>query len=164
MWRLDQIWPDDPTLVANYMPLRWDGTRWFPLEHHAGGQPAVNIESGTIRFSVRGSWTGNEGQRIAGLAFLAPADGRYHIHGKASSKPWEGGSPVNRLGLFKMDTQRGVRVAMVEMPRSGEPVDLDATVELSASHELVVLPLMPDWHNATTTTVSDLTVENTTPP
>lgn len=33
----------------------------------------------------------------------------------------------------------------------GTPVPLDFEVELSGGHELVFLPLVPDWHNATTT-------------
>lgn len=45
------------------------------------------------------------------------------------------------------------------MPRSGEPVDIDLRVDLSAGHELVLLPLMPDWHNAAHIRISGLTVE-----
>jgi hypothetical protein len=31
-------------------------------------------------------------------------------------------------------------------------------IELAAGHELVLLPLMPDWHNATTTTLEQVAV------
>ena len=55
VWRLDQLWPDDPAMVSNYIPLRWDGNQWFPAEHHAGGQPAILIEGGDIVIAVRGA-------------------------------------------------------------------------------------------------------------
>ena len=163
VWRLDQVWPDDPVMASNYVPLRWSGAEWAPLANGAGGQPAVFIESGDIDFAVRGSWTGNEGQRIAGLAFIAPADGSYHVTGKASSKPWEGGARKFKLGIFKKDTQRCASQCVIDMPRSGEPVDIDLRVDLTAGHELVLLPLMPDWHNAAHIRISGLTVEQAEP-
>ncbi len=161
VWRLDQVWPDDPVMVSNYIPLRWSGTEWAPIANGAGGQPAVSIDSGDIDFAVRGSWTGNEGQRIAGLAFIAPAGGSYHVTGKASSKPWAGGAQQFKLGIFKKDTQRCAPQAVIEMPRSGDSVDIDVRVDLTAGHELVILPLMPDWHNAAHIRLSGLTVEQT---
>ncbi len=159
VWRLDQVWPDDPVMASNYIPLRWSGTEWAPAANGAGGQPAVTIESGDIDFAVRGSWTGNEGQRIAGLAFIAPAGGTYHVTGKACAKPWAGGAEKFKLGIFKKDTQRCALQCVIEMPRSGEPVDIDLRVDLSAGHELALLPLMPDWHNAAHIRISGLTVE-----
>ncbi|MEO5917809.1 MAG: hypothetical protein ABIS50_26490 [Luteolibacter sp.] len=159
VWRLDQVWPDDPNKVANYIPLRWAGTRWEPTENGAGGQPGVTVESGEIEFSVRGSWADSQGQRIAGLAFIAPESGTWHITGSASSKPWEGGAEKFKLGIFKKDTQRSAEQAIIELPRSGEIVKLDLKVDLTAGHELVILPLMPDWHNATNTKITGLAVE-----
>ena len=159
VWRLDQIWPDDPAMVGNYIPLRWNGTEWIPGEHAAGGQPAIRVADGDIDIAVRGSWTGDEGQRIAGLVFIAPASGTWHLTGKASSSPWEGGAKTYQLGVFKKDTQRAVRQTTIEMPRTGTPVNLDVTIELTSGHELVLLPLMPDWHNATHTRITGLKVE-----
>lgn len=159
VWRLDQVWPDDPAMVANYIPLRWNGTEWIPLEHAAGGQPAISVTDGNIDFAVRGSWTGDEGQRIAGLVFIAPASGTWHISGKASSIPWEGGAKTYQIGIFKKDTQRAVRQAIIEMPRTGASVDIDVTIDLTTGHELVLLPLMPDWHNATHIKIAGLKVE-----
>lgn len=158
VWRLDQVWPDDPVMVSNYVPLRWAGTRWEPAANGAGGQPAVTVEGGDIEFSVRGSWSGNEGQRIAGLVFIAPESGIYHLTGKAATKPWTGGAEKFKLGIFKKDTQRSARQAVIELPKSGEPVAVDLKVDLAAGHELVLLPLMPDWHNATNTKVSELRI------
>ncbi|MCW1925029.1 hypothetical protein OKA05_20885 [Luteolibacter arcticus] len=159
VWRIDAIWPDDPVMVANYVPLKWDGTRWFSKELEAGGQPAVSVADGAVEFSVRAPWTGEPGQRTAALAFIAPESGTWRITGKATSKTWEGGAATYKLGVFKKDTQRSAQQAVIDLPRSGEAVDINVKVDLTAGHELVLVPLMPDWHNATNTRVTDLRIE-----
>ena len=159
VWRIDAVWPDDPAMVGNYLPMQWDGTSWRMKEHDAGGQPAAIVADGGIDLAVRGPWTGNEGQRIAGLSFIAPESGRWHLTGKASTKPWTGEAASYRLGCFKKDSQRSAQMKMWNLPRDGSPVDLDITIDLSEGHELVLLPLMPDWHNATHTSIRDLRVE-----
>ena len=164
VWRLDMVWPDDPAMVANYLPMKWDGTSWRMKEHDAGGQPAVKVSDGNVEFAVRGPWTGVPGQRIAGLAFIAPESGRWRMTGKATSKPWTGGATAFKLGVFKKDSQRSASQTVLELPRDGSPVALDVTLDLSAGHEAVLLPLMPDWHNATNTRVSNLIVEKVADP
>ncbi|MCY3022781.1 MAG: carbohydrate binding domain-containing protein [Planctomycetota bacterium] len=163
VWRLDQVWPDKPMMAEYYTPLLWNGTEWFPEKNHMGGQPAVKVADGAFRASVRGSWTGSEGQRIAGLVFITPRSGMYRVTASARSKPWEGGAKTFKLALYKKDTQRATVVQEFQLPRSGEPVAIDVKVELTAGHELIFLPLMPDWHNATTTTVEDLTISEEQP-
>jgi hypothetical protein len=164
IWRLDAIWPDDPVMVANYLPMKWDGTTWRMKEHDAGGQPAVSVADGEVDFAVRGPWSGTPGQRMAALAFIAPESGRWRVTGMACTKPWTGEAASYKLGIFKKDNQRSVQQKIFELPRDGSRVELDATLDLSAGHELVLLPLMPDWHNATHTRVSGLKVEKVTPP
>ena len=160
VWRLDQLWPDDPIMAADYEPLRWVANQWGVRDHGQGGQPAVTIADGTFKAAVRGPWTGPDlnHQRVAGLVFIAPESGVYRVSGVARSKPWEGGAKTFRLSLRKKDTQRAAEVKLLELPRDGEPVPFDLTIELTAGHELVFLPLMPDWHNATTTTVANLRI------
>ena len=119
----------------------------------------MRIESGKIDFAARGPATGNEGQKIAGLVFIAPKSGLYTLSATARSKPWEGGAKFFRLGLFKKDTQRAAELKVLELPRDGTPVPLELKVELTEGHELVLLPLMPDWHNGTHTTVENLVVK-----
>ena len=82
---------------------------------------------------------------------------------KASSQPWTGEAAFYRLGAFKKDSQRSAQLKMWKLPRDGSPLDLDITIDLSAGHELVLLPLMPDWHNATHTRIRDLKVEKADP-
>ena len=54
--------------------------------------------------------------------------------------------------------QRATQVRLLQLPRDGSPVPFRLTVELAAGHELVFVPIMPDWHNATTTTVENLVI------
>jgi hypothetical protein len=156
VWRLDQVWPDDPTIATNYTPLLWNGAGWSPEKNQAGGQPEAKVADGAFHAAVRGSWKGQEGQRIAGLVFIAPKSAVYRVEASACSKPWEGGAAAYKLGVYKKDTQRATEVQVISLPRNGDTVPLKLTVELTAGHELVFLPLMPDWHNATVTTVVDL--------
>ncbi|HEY3322846.1 MAG TPA: carbohydrate binding domain-containing protein [Planctomycetota bacterium] len=164
LWRVDQVWPDNPIMTTHYTPLLWNGTGWIPEKNGMGGQPEIRVENGIAHFSVRGSWTGAEGQRIAGLCFIAPKSGVYRVSGTAHSKPWEGQARTFKLGIFQKDTQRASEVRSFALPRSDEAVALDFKIELTAGHELVFLPLMPDWHNATTITLENLTVTDESQP
>jgi hypothetical protein len=159
VWRIDCIYPDKHHLVENYAPAPWDGTAWHPTEHQQGGQPSVKIENGNARLSVAGPWQNNEFQKIAAVVFLVPKDGTYRVQAKAHSKPWTGGAKKFRLAVLKKDAQRAAEVQGFDLPRSGEAVELDFKVELTAGHELVFLPLMPDWNNATNTTIEGLTIQ-----
>jgi len=163
VWRLDQLWPDDPMMAAHYYPMVWDGSRWGVREHGQGGQPGVTVADGAFRAGVRGPWNGADlkHQKTAALVFLVPESGVYRIAGVARTKPWEGGAKTFRLGLFKKDTQRAAKLKELSLPRDASPVPFELTVELTAGHELLFLPLMPDWHNATTTSIEDLTITRT---
>ena len=160
VWRLDQLWPDDPIMASNYRPLTWMGSRWSVKDHGQGGQPNVTVADGTFKAGVRGAWGGKglNHQKTAGLVFIAPKAGVYIVKGVASSKPWEGKAKIYRLGIFKKDTQRAAKIKTLELPRDATPVPFELTVELTAGHELIFLPLMPDWHNATNTSIADLAI------
>jgi len=160
VWRLDQLWPDDPTLATSYRPLVWMGGRWGAKDHAQGGHPSATVSDGDVRFGSLGPWNGPDvkHQKTGGLVFIAPSSGVYRVTGVARSKPWEGAAKVFRLGFFKKDTQRAAPLKVLELPRDGAAVPFELAVELTAGHELVVMPLMPDWHNATTTSIADLTI------
>ena len=158
LWKLYQVWPDDPTISAHYQPLVWSDAEWVAAENGAGGQPTAKVETGAFKAAVRGSWTTMEGQRLAGLAFIAPRAGVYHVTGTAKAEPWTGGAAVFPLGVYKRDTQRATQEKKIDLPRDGTPVPLDFTVELTAGHEMILLPLVPEWHNAANVTVSNLTI------
>ncbi len=108
--------------------------------------PSASVRDGVFTARTLGAWTGTEYQKTVGLVFIAPRSGVYRVAGSARTKPWEGGATVFRLGILKKDTQRAAAVA------------LDLAVELTAGHELVFVPLMPDWNNATATTIANLVI------
>ena len=116
---------------------------------------------GAIILSVSGPWQNYEFQKIAGLVFIAPRSGLYRVRATASSKPWTDGARRFRLVALKKDTQRAAEERTFVLPRDGSPVPLDFQVELASGHELVFLPLMPEWNNATTTHIDNLVIEQT---
>jgi hypothetical protein len=161
VWRIDQLYPDEHIYTANYKPLPWGGTEWAAKEHGQGGQPAVKVENGDVRFSVRGPWNGPglNHSKTGALVFIAPENGRYRIRGEAHSKPWEGGAKVFPLAVLKKDTQRAAEVKIYDLPREGTRVPIDVEVEVSAGHEIVLLPIMAGaWNNGTATTIAGLTI------
>lgn len=160
VWRLDGVFPDRFIMAGNYNPLTWNGTEWRQIGHEQGGQPAIRIANGAVDFSVRGPATGKglEFQKIAAVVFIAPKSGIYKVSGTAKSKPWEGGAKIYRLAILKKDTQRAAEVKVLELPRDGSRVPFELSLELTAGHEIVFLPLMPDWHNTTTTHIEDLKI------
>jgi hypothetical protein len=54
IWRIDQLWPDNPIMADGYTPLPWSGTEWKAAQHEQGGQPTARVVNGTFRASVRG--------------------------------------------------------------------------------------------------------------
>ena len=164
IWRLYRLFPKDAIMTANYTPLIWGGTNWIAPDHSQGGHPSAIIGNGQISMGALGPWGGNEFNypKIPVLAFIAPADGSYKITGSAKSKPWEGGAKSIPLSLRKMDTQRAAEIKTIPLPRDGTPLPFEATVELSAGHELLFVPMMQDGqdNNASTITIEDLQVSN----
>jgi hypothetical protein len=162
VWRIDQVWPSDKIIMAeNYRPMIWGGTEWTVADHGAGGQPAVRIADGGFNAAVRGPWGGepNTGQRIAGVVFIAPSSGVFKVKGVAKSRPWTGEAKSLELAILKKDTQRAAEVKRLDLPRGGDDVPFELTVELTAGHELVFLPLVPHHHNASNVSVRDLVIE-----
>jgi len=158
IWRLDRVYPDKHIMAENYAPLPWNGTVWHPEDHQQGGQPKARVENASALLSVAGPWTNYEYQKICGLVFIPPESGVYQVRGTASTKPWSGRAEVFRLAVLKKDTQRAAEVISFELPRDASPVKMDFQVELTEGHELVFLPLMPHWNNATATRVADLEI------
>jgi hypothetical protein len=116
------------------------------------------VENGSAIISSAGPWQNYEFQKIAGLVFIAPQSGVYHVRATAKTRPWTGGAASFKLALLKKDTQRAAELKSYQLPRDGSPVTIDTQVELTAGHELVFLPLMPDWNNATATHLEDLEI------
>ncbi len=161
VWRLDQLWPSDQVIIAaNYKPLVWSGTEWIAETHGQGGQPAMRVADGAVSIAARGAWSGVDGQlpRTAALVFIAPSAGTYRVRGSAHCKPWEGDAKSFPLVVLKKDTQRAAEVKRIDLPRDDTPVAFDVEVDLTDGHELLLLPLMPHWHNAATVRIDAVEV------
>ncbi len=110
---------------------------------------------------------GQIGKRAAELVVEDPDRVRVGIHGaRVRGVPHQGCRVLEalerkreELQLLKKDTQRAAELRVFELPRDGAALPLEADVELTSGHELVFLPLVPDWNNATTVTMENLSIE-----
>lgn len=159
IWRLDQIWPDDPQIIRNYTPLIWTGAVWQPAANSYGGQPEVRIDNGNFIASIRGASTGKPGQRIAALVFIPPKPGTYSVSAQVSTKPSAGKEKTFKMAVLRKDPKRIAPVKILEIPRDGSRVTLELTTELAAGHELVFLPLAVAANNATVTSIENLLIK-----
>ena len=164
VWRLDRLFPEDAIMTANYSPLVWGSGQWTAPDHAQGGHPSARVEDGNVNFGALGPWGGNEFNypKIPVLVFIAPKSGVYKITGTAKSKPWDGTAKTFPLSLRKKDTQRAAEIIAVQLPRDGTTVPFTATIELTAGHELLFVPMMHGLHNnATNLTIENLTITAT---
>ena len=159
LWRLDRVYPSEFEFVANYQAMPWNGSSWQPADHTQGGQPRVVVDGGKMCFSVAGPWQNHEFQKTAALIFIAPEGGTYQVRAKVSAKKWTGGVDHCMLSLRKKDTQRSAEVESVKIPFGDDAVEIAMTADLSAGHELVILPLMPHWNNGLSLTLENLRIE-----
>ena len=161
VWRLDQLWPADQIIMAaQYRPLVWSGSEWIARDHGHGGQPALRVADGSLIAAVSGPWRGVDGeqQHTAALVFVAPHAGMYQVRATVRAAPWAGDAASYPLVLLKKDAQRAAELLRIAVPRGSTPVPLAAEVELTAGHELLFLPLVPTFNNATTMRIDQLAI------
>ena len=138
MWRLDQIWPDDPLNVLNYKRLCWVKGSWQSLEHAHGGQPSAGLQGPDLQISNRTWWPGEEKNKLAALSFIAPAKGRYELKTDVKPTIFDGGAAIE-LMVFKRDGGRIERIAVIALENK-KAKNATVTAELSAGAELTLLP------------------------
>lgn len=147
-WRLDQVWPADPTEGGNYVPLTWNGTDWNAKENSFGGQPGASVAAGVVTLSVRGPWQGAEAPRTAALAFIAPTAGVYQVSGVIDVSRWSGDQAIS-VHLYRRDpvkkSVRPVQEVPVEV-KAGNPLAAKAT--LAAGEELLLIAEIGAFHTA----------------
>lgn len=158
VWRLDQVWPDDPSRAKNYLPMKWNGQRWAAVGGEQGGQPSVSIIDGRVQLGTSAPWTGNQGQKIAALVFLVPRTGKYTVRGSVISKPWTGTAPALGLKILACDGQAANELAAIPLPRDKEVPLPELAVDLREGQELIFAAQAKDWHNASNITLQGLTV------
>lgn len=164
MWGFNQIWPDNPRDVANYVPMLWNGKNWYAKENSFGGQPGITCGAGTVNLSVRSGWQGAKNSRLASLNFIAPEAGKYTFSLKAKSALWSGSGEITFV-VLKLDkaNKKTVKVLSVQMPDKQEvPVALpsEQAVDLAAGDELAFLVTYPQMHMASGVTLTGIVVES----
>ena len=158
VWRLDQIWPPDPTRGEHYRPLVWQDGWWRAPADAFAGQPKAERRPEGLRLEVRAKHGSPERERLAALAFVAPEAGTYAVRGKARGRIWEGAAPF-RLDVLKKTAAGAAIVGTVELV-PGEAVALPAVaVDLAAGGELVFSPRIDGHYKGGEVTLTDLTVE-----
>ena len=141
LWRLDQVWPDDPMKPGNYRPLPWSGTAWQAAEHSHGGQPAAKATPTAVELVVRTAWPGQPGNKLAALTFIAPEPGTYTLSATVKPRVWDAGAPIALDVLKKSDAV--TRVKTIELkPKVGADI-AGIRVPLEAGEELVLVPAFP---------------------
>jgi len=161
MWRIDQIWPDDPMVAKNYIPMPWDGKGWNAKENTHGGQPEAGVGEQRVTLGIRAAWSGQPGNKIAALVFIAPSAGKYTVAAKVNSDLWAGdkATPFD-LRLLKIDKKAGTvsKVKKVELV-SGKARDLaDIVVELAEGDEIAFVPTFPAMHMAASVSFTDVKI------
>ena len=160
MWRLDQVWPDNPLRSRNYRPLVWEGDHWGASENSYGGQPCVRIGVGLVELGVRGSWEGNEGDKLSALVFMPPETGQYQIDADLAVHIGEGSAPLAFLVLKRDPRQGGVdRLKLIANLQHRASVTLtNLVVKLEAGEELVFVPSIGAFNTAATLKIEDLKI------
>lgn len=121
-WRLDRVWPDDPTKVEAYQPMPWQDGMWMPGSHTHGGNPRIEVTVSGIKLSGRSKAGASPGNKVPALMYIAPADGWYGLRGTVATRIWEGKGPID-LQLVK-------RTADAVKPLHTWPLSGQAEVEL----------------------------------
>lgn len=161
MWRLDQIWPDDPMNPTNYIPMLWNGKNWYAKENTHGGQPGADVGEQRVTLGIRAGWQGEPGNKLAALVLMAPAAGTYTVAAKINADLWAGdkATPFD-LRIVKIDKKAGTvsKVKKAELI-SGTPRELaDIAVVLAEGDELAFVPTFPNMHMAASVTLTDVKI------
>lgn len=149
-WRLDQVWPDDPAVWANYRPMPWSGTEWQAQANGHGGQPGAKARQGRVELGVRAAWGGNPGQKLAALSVVVPQAGRWRLTGSVRIELWDGRGATVALGVWRHPLDgAGVAAGTVAMP-DRQPASLDLVIEAVAGERIALVPRFPGMHQAGT--------------
>ena len=157
VWRLDQVWPPDPARPESYRPLVWRDGWWRAPADAFAGQPKAERTAGGLRIEVRARHGSPDRERLAALAFIAPADGTYRIAGAAASRLWNGDAPF-RLEIRKKTAAGAAELARTPLEPGGTVPLPDVAVELAAGQELIFLPRIDGHFKGGEVELRDLTV------
>ena len=157
IWRLDQVWPPDPSKPANYHPLVWRTGWWVPTANAFGDQPKAEMKDRGIRMEFRARHGQPPAERMCGLVFIAPKAGTCRLTGTAQMRLWDGGNPV-RLTLLHKTAEGARELASLKLVQ-GQAVPLAGfAAQVAAGDELVLLPRIDGMFTGGDVVLRDLLV------
>jgi hypothetical protein len=139
IWRLDQIWPADPTQSTNFRPLVWRDNWWRVTDNEFGGQPKAELKDNAVRLEFRAAHGQPPAPRLCGLVFIAPQAGAVSVRGSAELRMWDGKNPV-RLNVLHKTKEAVTELASLKLTPQQPTVLTAINATLAAGDELVLLP------------------------
>jgi hypothetical protein len=159
VWRLDQVFPPDPTSAKNYRPLTWKDGWWIAEKDGMGGQPKTEMKDRGIRMEFRAAHSASPGEKLCGLVFIAEKVGDYRLSGSAELRLWDGGNPTSLTMWHK--TAAGAKQVASTPLKNGEHFDLSNwSATLAKGDELVLLPRIEGMFTGGDITLRDLSVSS----
>lgn len=157
VWRLDQVFPPDPTVVANYRLLTWKDGWWIAAKDGFGGQPKAEQRDRGIRMEFRAAHGSSPGEKLSALTYIATVAGEHRLSGSAELRLWDGGNATRLTLLHK--TANGAKQLASTPLKPGTPFDLSGwSATLAAGDELVLLPRIDGMFTGGDVTLRDLSV------
>lgn len=158
-WRIDQIHPDRPDVLANWKPMQWAEVQktlaWFNSAGSQGGHPQVRIEKGQCLIGCYSKAVNMDWTKVAAVAFIAPRAGGYRMLVESSSRRWEGDGAAE-VRFFRLDRAAGMVEALETSicgdatPRRSE----SRAVRLAKGDELAASFWISGHHSGATVTAS----------
>ncbi len=159
VWRLDQVFPPEPSVAANYRPLTWKDGWWVADKDGFGGQPKSEQRDRGIRMEFRASHSASPGEKLCGLVYIADKAGDYRLSGSAELRLWDGGN-ATRLSLWHKTAAGAKQLASTPL-KNGERFDLSAwSATLAKGDELVLLPRIDGMFTGGDVTLRDLSLSS----
>lgn len=162
MWRLDQIYPDDPESATSYKTLKWEPKRnWCAGEGSQGGQPSAKVKDGVLIYGIRARATNFEWVKTAALVFIAPKDAIYTLQAQAFVTRWEGRGPVTLRAYQKVKKDQAWVISpikTVELPIKEDVAIEGVSARLRKGDELVLVPFIGTHVSGADVSLAKLTI------
>ncbi len=159
VWRLDQVFPADPTKAEHYRPLTWDNGWWVAKDDTFGGQPKAEMKDGGIRMEFRARHESTPCEMICGLTFIAPAPGNYRLSAKTSTRLWDPASNAVKLTVLRRGRDGYVELQSFPLNTNGSKQAIELETALETGQELILLPRIDGMFTGGDITITDLVIE-----
>jgi hypothetical protein len=140
LWKLEQVWPADTKLAANFRPMTWTGSEWGVKEGGFGGQPTAVLQENRLELATRAPHGTPQAPRWTALTFVAPKSAEYLVQGNVKSVIWDGNNDTSFVGI-KKSTDGTTSKAFDVTIKKQVPTKLpELRVSLAAGEELALVP------------------------